>query len=249
LRLVRLDESDSQLCDFEYDTEAVSAMKPLTELYDRITALAEEASYKGFRIPPGVNWKPTVHRGMLTAEEFDKYVKRREPVIISLGNVTSLDVALGWKTSKWLNDSYLLERVGDLPVDIEYISARSSEGRGKNALDPSAEINPLCIKSFGLGVGNQRKRIPFRDFLSLSTEVEGVSELRDDDDGGTMRGAVYLNMQGKDMTKSYTPDQEQFHTAPLRQMFDDFNPPISMLRQNQKLWESIKYGTFVWGPN
>eukprot|EP01034_Spumella_vulgaris_P035050 gene35050-43218_t len=50
--------------------------------------------------------------------DFDSFVRRREPFIVSFDSIANLDTALGWSTKKWLSSTpysreYLTEKVGD----------------------------------------------------------------------------------------------------------------------------------------
>eukprot|EP01041_Mallomonas_annulata_P012603 gene12603-26530_t len=108
-------------------------------------------------------WQPKTFRNNVqpTPEEFQEFVEDREPIIISLENLS----AMGWKTDSWTPD-YLIQHAGNASVEVQ--------------------VRPVSSRSvFGISLDTYVKKRTFKRFIegrysksidtSTSTKVEDTN--------------------------------------------------------------------------
>jgi len=89
--LSRQESRDAASCTVRHDTAALDALRPMTIAYHLIanatTSIPEALQYRGFRVPRGADgrWRPTTFQHLPSGDEFDQYVTKREPILVSLG--------------------------------------------------------------------------------------------------------------------------------------------------------------------
>lgn len=90
--------------------------KDMKAFYQLVSRLATN-DYAGYR-PAQSSWKPQEFPSMMSSAEFRAFVRRREPFIISFGDLQSMSAGLGWGIHRWTNLTYLLNKVVFYQVEV-----------------------------------------------------------------------------------------------------------------------------------
>lgn len=195
--------------------KVIKAIKAQEKVFEKISALAMN-NYTGF--VPAKGWSPNVLTKVPSAKKFEAYMTKREPFIVRLG--ASMDKTMGWSTSNWKDENYLIRKAGEEDVQIECRLANVSKGGGDRA--------------FGHGSDSYRKVISFERFVMGAYSDTPVESL----DPRQQRKAQGHMDAMEDLT-SYMNTQravEDPYRTPLHKLKDDIKQQPKFLSD---VWDSI----------
>jgi hypothetical protein len=146
-----------------------------------------------------VAWQPQKLSSLPTVEEFQSFVNRREPFVVSFGSLAAMDEGMDWKVKQWIdNPDYLIEAVGD----EEMVTA---EGIMKSRLQACTanQVDTTACGQYGVGLHVRRRQLNFKELMTNHFTDANMS--------------YYLNIQ--DAKSGHGP----FRT-PLHKVAKDINP-------------------------